>query len=154
MQTVRIEAASEADLPEILALQYLAYQSEAQLLGNPDIPPLKQTIEDLREEYRHGSVLKAVDAGGVIVGSVRCRLEDGTAHIGKLMVHPAQRGRGLGTKLLLAAEALHPGARCELFTSDKSAGNIRLYEKLGYAVFAERQITPALRLVYLEKTAA
>ena len=152
--TVRIVAAAEGDLPEILALQYLAYQSEAKLLGNRDIPPLKQTLEDLRQEYRQGDVLKAVDAAGVIVGSVRCRLEGGTVHVGKLMVHPERRGRGLGARLLLAVETLHPGKRLELFTSDKSAHNIRLYEKLGYAAFAEKQITPTLRFVYLEKTAA
>ncbi len=34
--------AEAEDLPAILELQYLAYRSEAELLGNWDIPPLKQ----------------------------------------------------------------------------------------------------------------
>ena len=152
-QAVRIEPATEEDLREILALQYLAYQSEAKLWNNPDIPPLKQTLDEVRQEYRQGLVLKAVDADGVIIGSVRCRLENNTVHIGKLMVHPARQKQGLGTRLLLAVEQFHPGKRYELFTSSKSAGNIRLYEKLGYTVFDERQSTGALRFVYLEKGA-
>ena len=35
----RFNKAELTDLQEILNLQYLAYQSEAKLLNNPDIPP-------------------------------------------------------------------------------------------------------------------
>ena len=35
------------DLREILELQYLAYQSEAALFGSRDIPPLKQTLDEV-----------------------------------------------------------------------------------------------------------
>ena len=73
--------------------------------------------------------------------------------VSELMVHPARQNQGLGTRLLLAVEQFYPGKRYELFTSSKSAGNIRLYEKLGYTVFAEKQSTGALRFVYLEKGA-
>lgn len=38
-----IKRADKADLKAILELQYLAYQSEAKLFNNPDIPPLKTT---------------------------------------------------------------------------------------------------------------
>ena len=34
------------DLQEILQLQYLAYQTEAALFGNKEIPPLKQTLDE------------------------------------------------------------------------------------------------------------
>ena len=37
-----IKRAEYKDLQEILYLQYLAYQSEAELFGSKDIPPLKQ----------------------------------------------------------------------------------------------------------------
>ena len=45
-----IKNAERADLPEILQLQYLAYQSEADLFGSRDIPPLKQTLDEVIEE--------------------------------------------------------------------------------------------------------
>ena len=80
--------AEREDLEAILQLQYLAYQSEAVLLQNFSIPPLKQTLTDLEAEFERGIVLKA-EEGGMIVGSVRAYCEDGTARIGKLIVDPA-----------------------------------------------------------------
>ena len=44
-----ITKAEKNDLEEILKLQYLAYQSEAALFGNKDIPPLKQTLEEVEK---------------------------------------------------------------------------------------------------------
>lgn len=58
---ISIVRADASDLLEILDLQYLAYQSEAKLLGNPNIPPLTQTLDELRAEYQQGVVLKAVN---------------------------------------------------------------------------------------------
>ena len=66
-----IQKAQKEDLEEILKLQYLAYQSEANLFNDMDIPPLKQTLEEVFEEFEKGTVLKAVDEEGVIIGSVR-----------------------------------------------------------------------------------
>lgn len=73
-----IEKAEKDDLEEILELQYLAYQSEAKLFGNMDIPPLKQTIEEVYDEFQKGVILKAIDDRGVIIGSVRAYQDGGT----------------------------------------------------------------------------
>ena len=138
------------DLQEILDLQYLAYQSEAALFGNRDIPPLKQTIEELREEYNSGIILKMV-SDGTIIGSVRAHEKNGTAYIGKLMVHPAHRCKGYGSVLLNAIEKCFPYKRYELFTSTRSEDNIRLYQKLGYKIFDRKEISDELVFVYMEK---
>lgn len=148
---ITIDKAQENDLQEILALQYIAYQSEAKLFNNMDIPPLKQTIEEVYDEFRKGTFLKAVDEKGVIIGSVRAYQENNTVYIGKLMVHPNMQKKGLGTKLLLAIEAKYPNKRYELFTSTKSISNIKLYEKLGYKIFKKEAISQELQFVYLEK---
>lgn len=148
---MNIEKAEREDLQDILDLQYLAYQSEARLFNNMDIPPLKQTLEDVQNEYEKGVFLKALDEKGKIIGSVRGYLEDGTVYIGKLMVHPQDQGKGIGTKLLLSIEREFLGYRYEFFTSTKSKRNIELYEKPGYKVFSEKNITEELRFVYLEK---
>lgn len=47
-----------------------------------DIPPLKQTIEEVYEEFQKGTILKAEDGGGDIIGSVRAYQENGTVYIG------------------------------------------------------------------------
>lgn len=148
MIVVRVE---KRDLQKILDLQYLAYQSEARLFDNQDIPPLKQTLTDVENEFQKGIILKALDEDKTIIGSVRAFCDNGTAYIGKLMVHPSKQGQGIGTKLLLEMEKQYPDQRYELFTSTKSEKNIALYQKLGYKIFDEEQITEELRFVYMEK---
>lgn len=146
-----IKRAEKEDLQEILDLQYLAYQSEAKLFQNADIPPLKQTISDVESEYEKGVILKALDENRNIIGSVRAYSDNGTVYIGKLMVHPKMQRQGIGTKLLLEIEKECPARRYELFTSTRSTNNIALYERTGYKIFDEKQITDELRFVYLEK---
>ena len=146
-----IVKAEKGDLSEILDLQYLAYQSEARLFDNEDIPPLKQTLVDVENEYQRGIILKALDEDNTIIGSVRAFCANGTVYIGKLMVHPSKQGQGIGTQLLLEMEKQYPKQRYELFTSTKSEKNIALYKKLGYEIFDEKQISEELRFVYMEK---
>jgi ribosomal protein S18 acetylase RimI-like enzyme len=148
---VKIEKAEREDLNEVLELQYLAYQSEAALFGTNDIPPLRQTLDEVVKEYNVGIILKMVDENGIIIGSVRAKENNDTVYIGKLMVHPDYRGNGFGTKLLSEIEHLFPNKRYELFTSTRSVDNIRLYQKSGYKIFSERIENDELTFVYMEK---
>lgn len=146
-----IENALISDLEEILALQKLAYLSEAEICNDFSIPPLLQTIEDIKSEYAYKTFLKAVDSGKII-GSVRANLQDGTCYIGKLIVHPDFQNRGIGTALMNSIENCFKGCkRYELFTGKKSVKNIYLYNKLGYRIFKEEKISEKLTFVYLEK---
>ena len=54
---LKICQADVDDLQEILQLQYLSYQSEAALFGRRDIPPLKQTPDEVAYEYHNGVIL-------------------------------------------------------------------------------------------------
>ncbi len=146
-----ITKAQKNDLEEILKLQYLAYQSEAALFGNKDIPPLKQTLDEVIEEYNEGLVLKMTDENDVIIGSVRAKEKAGTVYIGKLMVRPDHQKKGYGKRLLLEAEKYYPGKRYELFTSTRSKDNIRLYESAGYIEFDRKAVDDELIFVYMEK---
>lgn len=147
-----VKKAEKEDLRAILDLQYLAYQSEAKLYHDPDIPPLKQTLSEVEGEFQRGIILKALDHR--IIGSVRGYRENGTAYIGKLMVHPEYQGQGIGSRLLSEIEKEFPHLRYELFTGSRSGKNIRLYERLGYRIFREEKISDDLTFVYLEKTGA
>ena len=146
-----ISKANMDDLQEILNLQYLAYQSEAALFGNKDIPPLKQTLDEVIEEYHKGIILKMVDTDNLIIGSIRAWEMKGIVYVGKLMVHPDYRHRGYGTKLLSEIEKYYPQKRYELFTSTCSIDNIRLYQKMGYQEFDRRRVDDQLEFVYMEK---
>lgn len=145
-----ISQADVEDLEEILRLQKLAYQSEAAIYGDNNIPPLVQTLEELIAEANYSVVLKYIE-DDKIVGSVRAYKKDGTCHIGKLIVHPDYQNRGIGKKLLAAIENQFQGLRYELFTGHLSEKNLKLYKKLGYREFKTEKIKDGLSLIYLEK---
>jgi GNAT superfamily N-acetyltransferase len=148
----RVAEASDADAAEILALQKLAYESEARLYDDWSLAPLTQTLASLREEMAQSLTLKACD-GARIVGSVRARIRarDGVCQIGRLIVDPLWQGRGVGTLLLRSIEARFRGARLELFTGNRSEANLRLYRRLGFVPCREQVVSPAITLVFLEK---
>jgi phosphoribosylanthranilate isomerase/ribosomal protein S18 acetylase RimI-like enzyme len=150
-QAVTIEPAGAVDAAEILALQKLAYQSEAELYQDYSIAPLVQTQAEIESEFGGKRFLKAV-LNGRIVGSVRAELRNGTCRIGGLIVHPDCQNRGIGGRLLQAAETSFPEARrFELFTGDRSERNLHLYQKAGYREFRRQVVNERLTLVYLEK---
>lgn len=149
--TPRIIKADAGDLPAILQLQYLAYQSEAALFGGKTIPPLQQTLDEVVAEFNAGIILKMVDSDNAIIGSVRVRESKGTVYVGKLMVHPECWHCGYGTLLLLEIEKYYPSKRYELFTSTRSIANIRLYERNGYKIFDRKTVDGDLEFVFMEK---
>jgi tRNA (guanine37-N1)-methyltransferase len=71
--------------------------------------------------------------------------------IGRLMVAPDLRGRGLGRFLLGHAESAAPpdARRMSLFTGAASADNLRLYRRAGFRPEREQ---PDAGLVRLSKT--
>ncbi|WP_028708805.1 GNAT family N-acetyltransferase [Propionicicella superfundia] len=140
---------SPRDAGEVLTLQRAAYVSEAQVYGDPFLPPLTQTFADLERELSGPGI--GIRDGGRLVGAVRWTVADGVAHIGRLMVAPDRQGRGIGTRLLRAAEAASGAAACELFTGHLSAGNVRLYEREGYAIVRRTTLREGVDLVHLRK---
>jgi len=150
---VIIERATASDAEELLALQKLAYRSEAEIYNDFSIPPLIQTLESLEEDFKNQLFLKAV-LGGRIIGSVRACSKERTCYIGRLIVHPDFQNRGIGTRLMNDIERIFNGCkRFELFTGDKSERNLRLYQKLGYRIFKTSKITNQTNIVSLEKKA-
>jgi len=147
---VPIKKANIEDAEEILTLQKLAYKSEAKLHGDFQIPPLIETINELRDKFKTHVFLKVI-ANGKIIASVRVLLRDNTCHIGRLMVHPDFQNRGIATKLLIEIESMFSCSRLELFTGEKSVKAIHLYEKLGYKRFKAEKPAGNVTLVFLEK---
>ena len=146
-----IVQANPDDACEILTLQKMAYQSEAKLNDDWTLPPLTETLPEIISEIETKVFLKAVRADEII-GSVRATLDSGTCQVGRLIVHPDCQGKGVGALLMDRIEAAFPHAeRFELFTGTKSIRNIRFYKKLGYREFREDDLSPKVRLVFMEK---
>lgn len=146
-----IERAGVEDAEEILSLQRLAYQSEAAIYDDYTIPPLRQTLEEIRADFE-GQVFLKASADGRIIGSVGARMQEKTCFIGRLIVHPDFQNRGIGTRLLNEIEETFSQAeRFELFTGNRSERNLYLYRKLGYEPFRSEMASEELGLVFLEK---
>ena len=149
-----IESAEAGDAKEVLALQKLAYRSEAEIYRDYTIPPLTQTLEEIETDFENQLVLKG-SVNGKIVGSVRACMREGTCFIGRLVVHPDFQSRGVGTRLMAEIEKRFGQAeRYELFTGHRSKRNLRFYQKLGYKAFRSEKVTEDLVLVFLEKCCA
>ncbi len=148
---MEIKYAQIGDMPVILELQKLAYQSEAEIHNDFTIPPLTQTLEEIKNDFSHQTFIKAI-INDKIIGSVRAYEKEGTGYIGRLIVHPDFQNQGIGTKLMNKIEAIFQDAKIyELFTGHKSKRNLYLYQKLGYKKFKTEKINEKLKLVYLEK---
>jgi GNAT superfamily N-acetyltransferase len=140
------------DAGEVLTLQRAAYVAEAQLYGEPFLPPLTETLEEVAAAVAAATVVKAV-VGGRIVAAGRARVEGGTLLLGRFAVAPDMQRQGLGARLIAALEATAgPGVgRFELFTGMKSEHQLRLYKRCGYSEFRRAPGLPGVELVYLEK---
>jgi ribosomal protein S18 acetylase RimI-like enzyme len=147
-----IVRATLEDSEDILTVQKLAFAAEARLYGKKSVQPLWQTLLSMQDDMLHQVVLKAM-SGTRIVGSVRAKLCGETCEVAKLSTHPDFQRRGIGTALLHAIENHFPeAARFELFTGEKSASNLRLYERLGYQRLFTREFSPSLSFVHMRKT--
>ena len=148
---MNIQPARQQDLPEILAVQRAAFETEAKLVNDWNIPPLTQTLDELADDWRKGIMLKAVNEGGPIIGTVRGHMAPDGFYIGRLAVQPQWQGRGCGSALLEAMIARAEPNRLVLFTSTKSERNLRLYERFGFRPFKKSTTATGVPLVWLEK---
>jgi ribosomal protein S18 acetylase RimI-like enzyme len=148
---IRTVQASFEDATEILALQKIAYEKEATLYDDWNIPPLTQSLSEIQKEFKESIVIKAI-VGAKIIGSVRASLDSDLCKIGRLIVHPEYQRKGIGSLLMQNIESQFSNAkRFELFTGTKSIDNIRLYRKLGYVECRQQDLSPKVRVVFMEK---
>ncbi|MDQ0644276.1 GNAT family N-acetyltransferase [Microbacterium murale] len=124
---------SPADAGEVLTIQRAAFVSEAQIYGTADMPPLTQTLDEVRAELAQANGWVArVD--GRLVGAIHVRETDDMLLIGRIAIAPDMQGTGIGRALLQAAEEDSKAPKAELFTGSLSEANVRLYESCGYRI--------------------
>jgi tRNA (guanine37-N1)-methyltransferase len=145
---IEVRPARLADAGEIWTLQRACWLQEAWLNETLDMPPLTETLDDVRRalgSWRTYVVL----AGGRLVGSVRGRVEGEQWEVGRIMVAPDLQGRGLGRWLLELGERMAPPETRELavFTGARSKHNIAMYRKAGYRPLREQSLPGVVRLV-------
>lgn len=156
---VRLEPIDVSDAGELLTLQRAAYTEQAQRDGDPFLPALTQTLEELVEEIQTGGgyVLRL---RGRLVGGVRTRVVGGELHIGRLTIAPDMQGRGFGSALLHAAESEaaakdvannRAGDAVVLWTGRLCEASLGLYTRRGYVETHRETLGAGVELVHLRK---
>jgi len=141
-----VEVLTARDAGEVLTIQRAAYVGEA-MLYDQFLPPLFETLEEVREVLASDVLVLGVRDDGRLIGAVRVK-PDG--EIARLTVAPDRQHEGLGTRLLEAA--IERGGTW-LFTGDRSEANLRLYRRHGFEE-THREPAPGHELVYLKRPAA
>lgn len=149
---MNIESATEKDLAQILELQKRAFYGQAVIYHDFSLPPLMQTLDDLKKEFREKNIYK-IEQDGKIIGSVRCYIKGDALQIEKLIVDPEYQSRGIGTKLMNSIEDIYANSvsRYKIFTGHKSERNLHLYKKLGYQEIGQEVIKDDLIHIQMEK---
>ena len=132
---VRIDIVGDNAAGELLTVRRAAFVSEAQLYDDPNIPPLTQTLEELRADLANPEVVTlGAWIGHRLVGSIRVGVEGTKATLGRLAVVPDLQGKGIGTQLLLAVPGhLRPDtSEVWVFTGQDSLQNLAMYAKHVY----------------------
>lgn len=134
MDDLRVDLVPVELAGELLTIRRAAFVTEAQLYNDPKLPALTQTLEELVEDLQREDVITlGAWLGSRLVGSVRVRLDNGRANLGRLAVVPDLQGRGIGTQLLLAVLGYLPEDTREVwvFSGQDSKQNLALVAQHG-----------------------
>ena len=135
LDIARIDITDREVAEAVIRLQRGAYRIESDLIGSDEIPPLRETPDDLRncgEEFLGALV------DGLLVGAISWRFSDGTIDIHRLVVEPGWHRRGIGTALLRRVLATEPAAdRAIVQTGAKNHPAATLYLREGFALVEE-----------------
>jgi ribosomal protein S18 acetylase RimI-like enzyme len=132
IENIKITKAEYNDLNDILALQKIAFLSEAEFYNDYTIEPLTQSLDSIHTDFEDYIFLKAL-CGNEIIGSVKARETGDFCYVGRLIVKPEFQNKGVGKKLLAEIEREFTATKQYLlFTESKSIKNIKLYESVGY----------------------
>jgi ribosomal protein S18 acetylase RimI-like enzyme len=150
MEALVLRQMLPADAGEVCTVQRAAFVAEAQLYGDPHLPPLVETPAQIVADLESCGGFVAV-LHGRLVGCVRVRVDGRQLHIGRLAVAPDLQGRGIGAALLALAETAASADEALLFTGHLSEGNLRLYGRAGYVEQRRVRVDDRVVLVHLRK---
>jgi ribosomal protein S18 acetylase RimI-like enzyme len=149
---VRVDVTDPAVAAELLELQRRAYRVEAELIGSDEVPPLRETVAELRA---CGETFLAARLGGELAGAVSWRVDGKTIDLHRLVVDPTHFRKGVGVTLVRAALATEPQAqRAIVQTGAANEPAIALYLREGFTADGEFEPVPGLRVARFAKRLA
>jgi GNAT superfamily N-acetyltransferase len=140
------------DAGELLTVQRAAFLAEARLYGTTEIPPLVETLDDLRDEIAATITIGAF-RGRRLIGAARLTVHGPVGWISRVAVAPDLQGRGVATAVLAHVEQAAPPSvqRFQLATGAKSTHNVAMYERRGYREFDRTRDSAGVELIRMRK---
>jgi len=140
---------------EVLTVQRAAFVAEARLYGTAEIPPLVETLDEVRHELAT-TVTMGAWLGSRLVGAARLTLDGPIGWVSRVAVAPDQQGQGIGSGLLAAVEVAAPPQirRFQLAAGHRSGDNLSMYERRGYCEASRRVDAAGVELVVMGKDRA
>lgn len=134
----------------ILELQKASYRIEAKLIGFYDIPPLKDTIESLKE---CGEIFYGYYIEDTLAGIISYKLIDDVLDIHRVAVKPRFFHMGIAGKLINFVEELEDYKnKVVVSTGKENIPAVSLYLKNGYKKTKDIEISKGIYLTQFEKT--
>ncbi len=148
-EPVPLDLSDPDTLRHLWDLQRASYAVEARLINFDGIPPLRESLEELRTCDE--SFLGVRDESGLVGAVAWTRLPNGALDICRLVVHPVAHRRGIATALLDALDSIEPAELTVVSTGAANLPAIAVYHRRGFTAVGERQIAPGVMLTLLER---
>lgn len=142
MEIAEIKPGDDERLARVLlSLQQAAYAVEASIIGDDRIPPLRETLDELR-----GTPLRWLGAfdDRRLVGAIARSEDHSEVDIHRLVVDPTLHRRGVGRTLVSEVLALAGRRRTVVSTGRANLPARALYEGLGFVLVDEKEVIPDL----------
>ena len=133
---------------KLLEIQMPAYKVEAEIIGYDDIPPLKDTVNTLKQ---CGETFFGYYINEELCAAISVKVIDNEVDIHRLIVHPDHFRKGIAQKLLTFIERQFDKRIIIVATGSKNKPAITLYKKNGFRITKEVQVNEHLSLTYFEK---
>jgi ribosomal protein S18 acetylase RimI-like enzyme len=145
---VRLDLQDEQTVQKLWNMQQRAYRVEAELIGTEDIPPLRESVEQLRicEETFYGYIEE-----GELAGAVSFLIEGEKLDIHRMIVDPVHFRKGIASQLLASVHE-HGCRKIVVATGSLNEPAVRLYERHGFTLMDKKEVMPGLWLSFFEKT--
>jgi ribosomal protein S18 acetylase RimI-like enzyme len=133
----------------VLEIQLRSYRVEAELIGSHALPPLMETIEDLRA---CGEQFLGTFVDDRLAGFVSWKFDGETIDIHRLAVDPSFFRRGIGVALVRAVLSEQPNARRSIVQTGAANEPAKaLYRGEGFVEVGERDVGAGVRVALFER---
>jgi len=132
----------------VLQLQRLAYQQEAELIAYPDLPALRESLQQLQQ---CGERFLGWQEGDILLGALAFDAHATEVHICRLVVSPTASRTGIAKRLLGQLYLRADGRPLRVSTATANAPAVVLYTSQGFVLERESRLADGLRLSHFRR---